>query len=127
MKKFIAALCICCASVSYAAAQSENSNMMDKAKSAASTASQALSASSSALDKVNKTMMKNMSIKMSGNADVDFIKMMLAHHQGAVDMAEVELKYGKDPEARKLAETIIAAQQKEIAQMQDWLKANEKK
>lgn len=127
MKKFIAALCICCASVSYAAAQSENSNMMDKAKSAASTASQALSASSSALDKVNETMMKNMSIKMSGNADVDFIKMMLAHHQGAVDMAEVELKYGKDPEARKLAETIIAAQQKEIAQMQDWLKANEKK
>lgn len=127
MKKFIAALCICCASVSYAAAQSENSNMIDKAKSAASTASQALSASSSALDKVNETMMKNMSIKMSGNADVDFIKMMLAHHQGAVDMAEVELKYGKDPEARKLAETIIAAQQKEIAQMQDWLKANEKK
>ncbi|WP_295726202.1 DUF305 domain-containing protein [uncultured Bartonella sp.] len=127
MKKFIAALCICCASVSYAAAQSENSNMMDKAKSAASTASQALSASSSALDKVNETMMKNMSIKMSGDADVDFIKMMLAHHQGAVDMAEVELKYGKDPEARKLAETIIAAQQKEIAQMQDWLKANEKK
>ncbi|WP_246798920.1 CopM family metallochaperone [Bartonella apihabitans] len=127
MKKFITALCICCASVSYAAAQSENSNMMDMAKGAASTASQALSASSSALDKVNETMMKNMSIKMSGNADVDFIKMMLAHHQGAVDMAEVELKYGKDPEARKLAETIIAAQQKEIAQMQDWLKANEKK
>lgn len=123
MKKFIATLCICCASVSYAAAQSENSNMMDMAKGAASTASQALSA----LDKVNETMMKNMSIKMSGNADVDFIKMMLAHHQGAVDMAEVELKYGKDPEARKLAETIIAAQQKEIAQMQDWLKANEKK
>ena len=72
-------------------------------------------------------MMKNMSIKMSGNADVDFIKMMLAHHQGAVDMAEVELKYGKDPEARKLAETIIAAQQKEITQMQNWLKENEKK
>ena len=127
MKKFIATLCICCASVSYAAAQSENSNMMDIAKGAASTASQALSASSSALDKVNETMMKNMSIKMSGNADIDFIKMMLAHHQGAVDMAEVELKYGKDPEARKLAETIIAAQQKEIAQMQDWLKANENK
>lgn len=125
MKKLVVALCISCASICYAAAQSENSRVTDMAKTAASTASQALSASSSALDKVNESMMKNMSIKMSGNADVDFIKMMLAHHQGAVDMAEVELKYGKDPEARKLAETIIAAQQKEISQMQDWLKVND--
>lgn len=70
-------------------------------------------------------MMKNMSVKMSGNADVDFIKMMLAHHKGAVDMAEVELQYGKDPEARKLAETIISAQQKEITEMQDWLKKHD--
>ncbi|WP_295895908.1 DUF305 domain-containing protein [uncultured Bartonella sp.] len=99
---------------------------MDMAKGAASTISKTLSASSGALDKVNEAMMKNMSIKMSGDADVDFIKMMLAHHQGAVDMAQVELQYGKDPEARKLAETIIANQQQEIKQMQDWLAAHDK-
>lgn len=126
MKKLIAALCICCSSIGYASAQSENSNMMDIAKGAASTISKTLSASSGALDKVNEAMMKNMSIKMSGDADVDFIKMMLAHHQGAVDMARVELQYGKDPEARKLAETIIANQQQEIKQMQDWLAARDK-
>lgn len=126
MKKLIAALCICCASIGYAAAQSETNNMVDIAKDAASTVSKTLSASSEALNKVNETMMKNMSVKMSGDTDVDFIKMMLAHHQGAVDMAEVELKYGKDPEARKLAETIIADQQREIKQMQDWLKVHDK-
>ena len=52
---------------------------------------------------------------------------MLPHHIGAVKMAEVELKYGKDPEMRKLAENIINAQQAEIEQMQKWLKAHNKK
>ncbi|AQT46166.1 MULTISPECIES: DUF305 domain-containing protein [Bartonella] len=125
MKKIIAALCISCASIGYSAAQNVNQNIVDKAQGAASAVSQTLSASSTALDKVNESMMKNMSVKMSGNADVDFIKMMLAHHKGAVDMAEVELQYGKDPEARKLAETIISAQQKEITEMQDWLKKHD--
>ena len=52
---------------------------------------------------------------------------MLPHHIGAVKMAEVELKYGKDPEMRKLAENIINAQQAEIEQMQKWLKVHNKK
>lgn len=86
----------------------------------------AMSASSQALKKVNETMHKNMMVKMTGNADVDFVKSMLAHHQGAVDMAKVELKYGKDPEAKKLAENIIAEQEKEIKQMQDWLKQHDR-
>ena len=59
--------------------------------------------------------------------DVAFAAGMLPHHIGAVKMAEVELKYGKDPEMRKLAEDIINAQQAEIAQMQKWLKAHNKK
>lgn len=127
MKKQIAALCIFLASTCYATAQSEDMNMKDMANDAMSLASKALSASSHALDKVNENMMKNMSIKSTGNADIDFIKMMMAHHQGAIDMAKVELQYGKDPEARALAEKIITAQQEELNQMQDWLKRNDNK
>jgi len=59
--------------------------------------------------------------------DVAFAAGMLPPHIGAVKMAEVELKYGKDPEMRKLAENIINAQQAEIEQMQKWLKVHNKK
>ena len=55
------------------------------------------------------------------NADVAFAQGMIAHHQGAIDMAKIQLKYGKDSEMRALAENIIKAQQIEITQMQTWL------
>ena len=64
-----------------------------------------------------QTMMKNMSVKPTGKPDRDFVLMMTPHHQGAIDMAKVELQYGTDPELRQLATDIIAAQEKEIAQM----------
>ena len=68
-----------------------------------------------------QTMMKGMDVKPTGNPDKDFVVMMIPHHQGAVDMANVELQYGKDPEMRQLATDIVAAQKKEIAEMKAWL------
>jgi len=71
-------------------------------------------------------MQMGMKMQSSGDADVDFARMMIPHHQAAIDMAKSELKYGKDPEVRKLAEDIIVAQEKEIAQMKAWLEKNKK-
>ncbi|TSE01805.1 DUF305 domain-containing protein [Mesorhizobium intechi] len=74
-----------------------------------------------AMDKMHADMMAS---QYTGNADVDFVRGMIPHHQGAIDMAKVELANGKDPEIRKLAEGVIAAQEAEIKQMQDWLAAH---
>jgi|SRR5947209_741353 len=62
-------------------------------------------------------MMADMMIKPSGDVDRDFVEMMVPHHQGAIDMAQAELKYGHNDQLRRLAQEIVVTQQQEIAVM----------
>ncbi len=98
----------------------DNSNMdMSKPKGDQGPASQAFA-------KANAAMHTGMDIEFTGNPDVDFAKGMIPHHQGAVEMAKIQLQYGKDAELRKLAEGIVSAQESEIKFMNDWLAKNAK-
>ncbi len=86
----------------------------------------AMNGADSAFSRAMDTSMKKMdhdmaSGTMTGDPDHDFAVMTIPHHQGEIDMAEVELRYGKDPCLRSLSEQIIAAQKKEIAEMNEWL------
>jgi uncharacterized protein (DUF305 family) len=74
-----------------------------------------------AYKETHMAMMKSMHIALSGDADVEFVRGMIPHHQGAIDMAKVELQYGKDSALKSMAEKIIADQEKEIAEMKAWL------
>lgn len=64
--------------------------------------------------------------RYTNDADQDFIRNMIPHHQGAVDAAKIVLKYGKDEEVKKFATSIIKAQEDEIAFMTKWLEKNKK-
>ena len=69
----------------------------------------------------NARMHRDMEIRFSGNADRDFAAGMIPHHQGAIEMARIQLRHGTTPEMRRLAEEIIAAQEREIAQLRAFL------
>lgn len=68
-------------------------------------------------DAAMATMMRGMEVKPTGDVDKDFAHMMIPHHQGAIDMAILELRYGHNPALRRLAQEIIVTQQQEIAAM----------
>lgn len=82
------------------------------------------SGSTAAFRAANDKMHKDMSITFTGDVDVDFIRGMIPHHAGAIEMAEIALKHSKSREVKKLARGIIKEQQKEIAWMKAWLKKN---
>lgn len=73
------------------------------------------------MDGMNKMHAGMMSAMQEPDADKAFAKGMIEHHKGAIAMAETELRYGKSPEMRKMAQNIIQAQKAEIKQMQSWL------
>ena len=63
-------------------------------------------------------------VPMTGDADRDFVAMMVPHHASAVAMARTELRYGRSPELRRLAGSIVEDQQREITQMRAWQAAH---
>lgn len=77
--------------------------------------------SGDAMQAAMQQMQGGMDMPATGDVDVDFARMMIPHHQGAIDMAKAELASGKDPQLRQLADEIIAAQEKEIAFLKTWL------
>lgn len=70
-----------------------------------------------AMDVAMDRMMADMHVPSSGDVDRDFVTMMIPHHQGAIDMAVAELRYGTDPNLKRIAQEIIIEQQQEIAAM----------
>uniref|UniRef100_UPI003F50531B CopM family metallochaperone n=1 Tax=Caballeronia sp. LjRoot34 TaxID=3342325 RepID=UPI003F50531B len=94
----------------------------------AASGNQGDSASTKEFQAADHSMMSGMSgVEYTGDADHDFVSHMIPHHEGAVAMAKVELKYGKDAKLRALAKEIIASQDKEIAFMKRWLATHPQK
>ena len=69
------------------------------------------------MESMNKAMTD---APMTGNPDQDLVSMMMPHHQGAIDMARIYLRDGKDPEIRRMAQKIIADQEREIGEFKAW-------
>ncbi len=73
---------------------------------------------------MNKMMDNMSSVKMMGNTDMDYVMMMIPHHEAAVKMAEAEISYGKQAALKQMAKKMIIDQNKEIKELRDWLAQN---
>ena len=71
-------------------------------------------------------MMKDMDVPYTGDPDVDFRTHMIPHHKGAVAMAKVALRHAKDPATKAMAQKVVDDQEKEVGEMEAWLKKNAK-
>jgi uncharacterized protein (DUF305 family) len=80
--------------------------------------------STAAYRQATMRMHQAMDVTLTGDADADFARAMIPHHEGAIAMAQVALRYGKDPAIRQLAQSVVEAQEKEIAALRDWLAKN---
>lgn len=88
-------------------------------------AGQPTTEASKAYEAAAQKMHKDMSSEYTNDVDVDFVRGMIPHHQGAIDQAEILLKHSKNLRLRRLAGGIIASQRREIRFMEKWLKARE--
>lgn len=98
-------------------ADADSAGHGDMQHAAAATSTPAAKAFEAAADKMHK----DMAVVLTGDADTDFMRSMVPHHEGAVAMAKVVLEHGRGPEVRALAQSVIAAQKKEIAVILNWL------
>jgi uncharacterized protein (DUF305 family) len=80
--------------------------------------------STAAFRAANARMHRDMDIAFTGHADIDFVRGMIPHHEGAIAMAKVVLEHGRDAETRKWAADIIREQEREIGEMRAWLRRN---
>jgi len=71
-------------------------------------------------------MMKTMNMEFTGDADADFARSMMKHHEGGIAMAKIQLKHGKDPELRKIAEKLIKEQGDDNKKFEAWLSKHKK-
>jgi len=79
-------------------------------------------AATKAYREANMKMHRDMEISYTGDPDVDFVRSMIPHHQGAIYMAKIALQNAKDDQIRKWAADVVREQEREIAEMQAWLK-----
>lgn len=119
---FMAMLAVAGLSTAALADQHNHVHSQHQEKPAAGDAQDAVDVYAEAMEKMHQ----DMAINPTSDADIDFARGMIPHHQGAIDMAKIVLEKGKDAEIRKLAEDIIAAQEKEIAFLKSWLDKNAK-
>ncbi|MDX7997762.1 DUF305 domain-containing protein [Xenorhabdus sp. Reich] len=122
MKKILPLAVVLVTTISFGASANQTNSHMNHASSDTTTVMQ--KELNDSMAKMHENMAKSISIE---DPDAAFAEGMIAHHLGAIDMAKIELKYGKNPEMRELAKAIINAQGPEIAQMQKWLEKNKDK